>query len=189
MAKKPNRQIKKAFALSSIVGALLMSANNGNPKLTTLKVQIDRAMKVFSIRARKDYYMISADIKELWVEMAEKHNNSLDVDEIEVFVEMVLSLLPKNDMKEFLGINFKTVRTLSDSKKSALLMTVLDLDRELNTMFGTQQTATRESLGAVMVKPLKQKSAKKERNKAVPRRIKKLRRRVKWAKERAKDTA
>lgn len=182
---KPSAKVKKCFALSSIIGALLMSANNGNHKLTALKVQIDKAMKVFSVKARKEYYMISADVQQLWVEMAKKHNNTLDVDEIEVFVEMVLNLLPTADMKTYLGgINFTTREKLRDTKKSALLMTVMELDRRLNDMFGTNATATRESLGVIMVKPVKPKKTKKERDIAAPSNIKKLRRRIKWNKRR-----
>lgn len=181
---KPNNKVKKAFALSSIVGSLLMASNNGNPKLTALTTQINKAMRVFSVKARKDYYVISAEIRDVWVEMAKKHNNALDEDEIEVFIEMVFSLLPRADMKEFLCMNFTTTKKLEDSKKSSLLVTILELDRKLNALFGTTATATRESLGAVMVKPIKSKAVRKERDKAKPRVLKMIKNRAKWNRER-----
>jgi len=181
---KPNNKVKKAFALSSIVGAMLMSSNNGNPRLTALKVQIDKAMKVFSVKARKDYYVISSDIRDLWGEMAKQHNNTLDEDEITVFIEMILNLLPKSDMKTFLGVSFTTTEKIRDARKSAILMSVLDLDKRLNEMFGTGPTATRESLSSVMVKPVKTKAVKRERDKAIPMRTKKLRKRLEWHKKR-----
>lgn len=181
---KPDNKTKKAFALSSIVGALLMATNNGRPKLTALKLQIDKAMKVFSVKARKDYYTISYDVRELWLEMAKKHNNALDEDEVEVFIEMVLNLLPRAEMKQFLGINFTTSEKLGDDKKSALLMTVLELDKKLNEMFGTKATATRDSLGLIMVKPVKIKAVKKERDKAKPKVLKMIKRRAKWNRSR-----
>lgn len=181
---KPNNKVKKAFALSTIVGALLMSSNNGSPKLIALKLQIDKAMKVFSFKARKDYYVISDYIKDVWVEMAEKHNISLDKDEINVFVEMVLSLVSASDMKKYLGMHFKTTEKLRDSKKSALLVTVLELDKKLNEYFGTTETATRESLGLVIVKPVKAKTAKKQRDKAKRDVLKKIHNRAKWNRSR-----
>jgi len=181
---KPNHKVKKAFALSAIVGALLMSSNNGDPKLTALKVQINKAMQVFSFKARREYYVISDYVQDIWVEMAEEHNNSLDEDEISVFIEMVLSLIPPQEMKKYLGMQFKTTQKLRDSKKSSLLMTLLALDRRLNEYFGTTATATRESLGLVMVKPVKKASIKKQRDKAKPVFLKKLRNRAKWNRER-----
>lgn len=181
---KPNNKVKKAFALSAVVGAMLMASNNGDPKLTALKLQIDKAMKVFSVKARKDYYVISDHVQSIWLEMARQHNNSLDEDEINVFVEMVLSLIPPSEMKKYLGMTFKTTEKLRDCKKSSILMTVLELDRRLNEYFGTTKTATRESLALVMVKPVKIKSVKKQRDKAKPVLLKKIRNRVKWNKGR-----
>ncbi|NOR57191.1 MAG: hypothetical protein GQ474_01560 [Sulfurimonas sp.] len=158
---KPNNKVKKAFALSSIVGAMLMASNNGNPSLTALKVQIDKAMKVFSIKAgKKTYYGISDKVQKLWVEVAKEHNNTLDEDEITLFVEMVLNLMPKKDMKTFLMVHFTTRETMRDDKKSAIIATVLEIDRHLNELFGTEQTITREALGKILVKTPKLKKVK-----------------------------
>jgi hypothetical protein len=153
---KPNNQTKKMFAISSIIGAILMSSNNGDPKLTALKVQIDKAMKVFSVKAPKQYYTISSDVKEVWEEMAKQHNNTLDEDEINVFIEMIANLVPRNDFKTFLGVNtYKTIEKIRDSRKSALLVSVLELDSKLNSMFGTARTATRDSISKILTKPIK----------------------------------
>ncbi len=181
---KPNGKVKKAFALSSMAGAIVMSASSGSPKLLALSKQVNDAMRVFNIKSAKDYYTISHDVRELWVEMEKRRKNALYPAEIEVFIEMVLSLLPSSDMKTYLGYKFTTKEKLRDSKKSALLVTVLELDEELNKMFGTKPTATRESIAKVMVKPVKAKTAKKERDKAVPRKTKKLRKRLEWHKQR-----
>lgn len=181
---KPNNRVKKAFALSYILRALFLSFKNGNPKITSLHVKVNDAMSVFKTKATRDFFVITSDISDLWVEMAKEHDNKLDEDEYEVFVEMVLSLLPRADMKKFLGMTFSTKHTLHDSKKSALLVAVLDLDEKLNKMFGTDPTATRESLGRIMVKPIKIKAVKKERDKAIPHRTKKLRKRLEWHKKR-----
>lgn len=181
---KPSNRVKKAFALSSMVGAILMSTNNGSPKLTALKVQIDKAMKVFSVKARKDYYVISAHVKDILIAIAEKHNNTLDEDEVEVFIEMMLSIVPRADMKAFLGMNFTTSQKLRDEKKSSVLTTVMELDEGLNKLFDTVPTATRESLAKVMVKPVKSKAVKQERDKAKPKVLKMIKKRAKWNRER-----
>ena len=188
MDKKPNNKTQKAFALSAIVGAMLMASNNGDFKLSNLKVQIDKAMKVFSVKAPILYYKISDDVQKVWVEMAKEFNNTLDEDEITVFIEMVLNLMPKQDMKTFLNMPvYKTVEKLRDEKKSQLLMAVMELDKKLNKMFGTNATVTRESLALVMVKPIKQKTVKKERDKAKPYVLKKIRNRARYARAKVRN--
>jgi len=181
---KPNSKVKKAFALASIAGAMIMTANSGRPKLVALKVQIDKAMKVFSIKASRDYYVISHDIQELWSKMAERHDNKLTVDEVEVFIDMVLNLLPRADMKAFLGISYTTSQNVRDKRKSSLLVAVMELDAMLNKMFSLEATATRDSIARVMVKPIKTKAVKKERDKAKPKALKMIKNRIKWNKRR-----
>ncbi len=183
---KPNNRVKKAFALSAVIDALLTATNNGNPKLTGLKVKIVRTLREFSVKSSKDYYMIYGDIRAIWLEMAKRYDNKLDEDEIEVFIEMLLSLAPREDIKAFLGVNFTTRNKLRDCKKSELLVALKELDEKLNKMFGTTATATRESLGAIMVKPIKSKAVKKERQKAIPKKSKRLKNRIRWVKDRIK---
>ena len=178
-------QIKKAFAITSLVGATLKSSNNGSPRMLTLQRQCNAAMRVFNHKSRREYYVITDQVYTLWGNIAERHDNTLDVDEIEVFCEMLLNLMPKNDMKQFLGFSFTTKNKLRDEKKSEILMTILDVDNELNALFGTNITATRESLALIMVKPVKVAKSAVIRDVGVPARIKKLRKRIKWAKSRA----
>ena len=161
MAKKDLSKVHKAFALSSIIGAMLMAHNNGNPKLVALRVQIDKAMKVYNYKlGRKNYWLMTDAVKQIWVRLAKKHDNTIDEDELSLFIEMVLSLAPKRDMKEFLGVHFTTKNTLADFKKSAILISAMELDEELNILCQTQRTSTREALGLIMVKPVKMKRVK-----------------------------
>ncbi len=161
MAKKNLSKVHKAFALSSIIGAMLMAHTNGDPKLIALRVQIDKAMKVYNYKlGRKNYWMMTDAVKQIWVKLATKHDNSIDGDELSLFIEMVLSLSPKQDMKEFLGVHFTTKNKLRDEKKSAIMISVMELDIELNILCSTQQTQTRKELGLLMVKPVKSKRVK-----------------------------
>lgn len=187
MAKITN-ETKKAFAVASILGAIVKSHNNGNPKLIALKIQVDKAMKVFSLKAKGQYYLISDGIKEAWFELADRYDNTLDEDELEVFIEMIANLIPKPHYKAFLGVStFKTTHTINDEIKSSVLMSVLELDSMLNKMLGTTPTIDREGLAKVMVKPLKNKKVKAKRDMAVKPNIKKIRNRIKWNRERIKN--
>jgi hypothetical protein len=177
-------QIRKAFSIASLVGATLKSSNNGSPRMLTLQRQCNAAMRVFNHKSRREYYIITDQVYTLWGKIAERHNNTLDVDEIEVFCEMLLNLMPKEDMKKFLGFTFTTKNKLRDEKKSEILMTILDVDSELNALFGTVATSNRDSISKVMVKPVKVAKSAVIRDVGVPTRIKKLRKRIKWVKSR-----
>ena len=151
-------RVHKAFALSSIIGAMLMAHTNGNPKLVTLRIQVDKAMKVYAYKfGSKNYYMMTDEVKGIWFRLADRHNSTLDEDELSLFIEMVLSLAPKVDMKSFLGMYFTTCNHIADSKKSAVMASVMELDEELNALCRTKQTQTREGLGLLVVKPVKLK--------------------------------
>ncbi len=160
------RNVLKSFSIASIVGAMLGAANNGDPKLIALSIQINRAMKVFSIKAgSKTYWAVSNQVHEIWVEIAAKHNNTLNEDELSVFIEMVCSLISKKDFKEFLNMNtYVTTEKMADDKKSGILMTVLSLDKQLNKLYGTPPVATRDTLGLILNKTIKPKRVKKKRD-------------------------
>ncbi len=160
--------VLKAFAVSSVMGAMLVSVKSPKPRLITLRLQIDNALRVFNKKAgRKTYYAVSDKIQEIWIKLAEKHNNTLEDDEIEVFLEMVANLIPKDHYKQFLALNtFNTSHTLRDSKKSALLVSVMSLDSKLNDAFGSRSTATRESIGEILSKRIAPKKVKTIRDKS-----------------------
>jgi len=183
--KKPNNNTQKAFALSAIIGALMMSGTNGDVKLSALKVQIDRAMKVFSVKAPIHYYRISDAVKEIISELKE-FNNEVTIDEVNVYIEMLCSLIPRSDFKAFLGVSpYRTSIQVRDEKKSRLLVSVIELDKMLNDAFGTNATATGESLGDILSKPLKTKKTKVDkRDKAKPKALKMIKNRAKWNRKR-----
>ena len=165
--KIPNK-VKKAFAISTIGGALIMSLDTKTVKTNTLKIQIDKAMKIFFHKAgAKTYYTLSDEVYKLWSVIAERHSNTLEVEEAEVFLYMILNLMSKKDMRDFLGFTFSSNFKIKDEKKSAILMTIMALDKELNNMFDVQSTATRESIGNILTPTVTPKRVKKIRDKTV----------------------
>ena len=185
---KPTNETKKALAIAALLGATLNSSMNGDFKLSFLKKQCDSAMGVFASKNRKVYYTTCDQTFEIWKALADKHSNTLDTDEVALFTEMLCSLIPRHHFKLFFNMNpYTTIEKIRDSRKSAILMSVLTLDESLNKMFGTEATSTRETLGLILSKPIKIKKVKTvKRDNAVPARIKKLRKRIKWVKRRVK---
>lgn len=157
---RATKNVQKAFAVASCVGAALRASNNGTPKLSAIQVQANRAMQVFNVKDPKLYWSISGEIKVIWEKMAKKHNNLLDEDEITVFVEMMCMMIPPKDFKDFMGVSpYRSKFNPKPEVYAKLAKSVLDLDAELNALFGTSPYT--------MVKP-KQKiqKQKKQRDKA-----------------------
>lgn len=188
---KPPATARKALALATLINATMRSATNGDFKLLNLKLQTDRAMKVYSFKNKRDYIKICNETFDIWKVLATKHNNILEANEVALFTEMLCSLIPKSHFKQFFNINpYTTVEKVADKNKSSILMSVLDLDRSLNENFGTPPTTTRESLGLILSKPIKSKRVKsKKREVVTPKRIKKLRRAIKYRKNKSRDEA
>ena len=161
----PNK-VKKMFSLATISGALIMSIDDRTIKTNTLKIQLDRALKVFFKKAgAKTYYSLSDETYKLWSTIAEKHTNTLTVEEAEIFLEMILCLMSKKDVKDFLGFTFTTNLKMKNEKKSAILMSVMALDKALNEMYNVKATATRESIGMILTRSVTPKRVKKIRDK------------------------
>ena len=131
---------KKIFALSSTIGAVLMSHQDGEPKLIAMRVQIDKAMKVFSRKVGpKMYWAISDAVQREWIKVAEKHNNSVDEDELPLFIEYLCALAPAEHFKKFLGLAPYRARVdMRPEIKVEVVKSVLELDAAFNELFGTK---------------------------------------------------
>lgn len=134
------RNVKKAFALSSLIGSALISAKNGDPKLTALHVQINRAMRVFNVKAGNAmYWSICNEVFELWSDLSKKHNTSLNIDEVSVMVEYMCMLIPPKDFDDFYKCEpYKSSSSVRADKLNAIVHSVLDLDKKLNALYGTK---------------------------------------------------
>jgi len=138
--KKIPKNVQKAFAVSSVIGAILKSSNNGEPALTMLSVQIDRAMRVFSIKAgRAMYWRISNEVNRIWFDLAGKHETSVTDDEITKMVEFCGMMIPPKDFKDFLGVKpYVSSTDVSAYKLKKIVNSVLEYDAALNEYLGTK---------------------------------------------------
>lgn len=137
---KVPKNTQKAFAVSSVIGAILKNSNNGEPALTQLLIQIDRAIRVFSIKAgRVMYWGISHEVNRIWFDLAGKHETSVTDDEITKMIEFCCMMIPPKDFKDFLGVKPYVSKTkLSDEKLRKIANSVLEYDFELNKFLGTK---------------------------------------------------
>jgi hypothetical protein len=137
---KPNKATIKAFAIASVIGAVLVSNQNGEPKLLALQVQINRAMKVFSIKAGyKLYWTVSNQIGKFWDEIAKRHQNTILEEEVPKFVEYLCMLIPPKDFKTFLGLSpYRTSINIDNETNRNILKSILLLDQQLNDFIGTK---------------------------------------------------
>jgi len=178
-------QAKKSFAVSAVIGAMLVTKNNGDPKLIALKIQIDKAMKEFRIKSTKQYFSITDEVRDIWIDIVAEYSGKITADEISIFIELVANLISPKDFKNLLKMSpYKTNEKISDDKKSQLVASVLTLDAELNKMFKVLPTATKEDLLLAVNKPIKIKKEKNtHRDKAVPKKLKRLRNTIKYIKK------
>ena len=161
---KPSPTTRKAFAIASTIGAVIMSNNNGEPKILALQVQINRAMKVFSRKAgRATYFEISNKIGKLWEIVAKEHNNEILDEEVPRFIEYLSMLIPPAHFKAFLGIApYRTNTEIRPDVNVRIVHSILALDEELNKFFGTKAHA--------LTPPVKKTvKVKKQRDKAEPK--------------------
>lgn len=157
-------ETKKAFALTSLIGALLMGNNTGEIRLVMLHRQINAAMRVFNVKAgAKMYHTISAEVREMWVALAETYETSVTLDELPVVVELMSMLITPKDHKSYLGIAPYVSKGVAnyDEVVSRICHAVLDLDRRLNEAYGTKPCSF--PLSSRPITSCKDKKAKGER--------------------------
>ncbi len=138
--QKIPKNVIKMFTISSAVGAIIKSNHNGDPKLSTLAIQVNRAMRVFSIQAGREVYNgVSKEVGEIWEEIVDKYSNSIKEEQVPVYIEMLCSLVSDKDYKEFLGISkYKAEKSLYISDNA--LEGILYLDVAINKLYGCKPT-------------------------------------------------
>ena len=158
---KPSPSTKKCYAITSTIGAVLKSNQDGHPKLLALQLQANRAMKVFFRKAgSKMYWNISNQVAEVWEKIAERHQNTIKEEEVPMFVEHLCTLIPPNDFKSFLAIApYRTTITIDPQVNRNIIESILLMDEEINKICGTKAYA----LSVRKPKPIK---VKRERDKS-----------------------
>ena len=169
MAKIPKNVIK-AFAVSSTIGAVLKSHQNGEPKLLALQLQINRAMKVFSRKAGpKLYWKISDQIAKIWETIASRHQNTILEEEVPQFTEYLCMLLPPKDFKEFLAVSsYRTSIKIRPEVNARIVESVLLLDEEINKFLGTSAYALTKPKQTITKQKTKRDISKKKIVKSSP---------------------
>ena len=134
------RNVIKCFAVASAIGAIIKSNHNGDPKLSTLAVQVNRAMRVFNVQAGRNVYIgVSKEVGEIWGEIVDKYSNQIEEEQVPIYIEMLCSLVSDKDYKEFLGISkYKAEKSLYIADNA--LEGILYLDVALNKLYGCKPT-------------------------------------------------
>ncbi|RLA74696.1 MAG: hypothetical protein DRG30_05110 [Epsilonproteobacteria bacterium] len=181
----PNNNVKKALAIVLIMDSLLDLLDSRNLRLVSLGVSLRRAIDVYRTKANASFYDVEASAKKVWVHCAQNTDIKLDTSDVANTMEMLLTLLPKKDMSVFIGrpLYVTTFVVEDEVKKKKILDLVLMIDERLGEAYGVPLVTSVEKLNAILNKPAPVKKVKKTRDKATPSNIKKIRKRIKYARK------
>lgn len=160
---KPSKATAKAFAVASSIASVIKSNNTGEPELTALLVQCNRAMKVFNKMAgRKIYWEISNYIQKIWEKLSIEHRTVIEFDEVPIFIEYLCMLIPPNNFKNFLGVSpYTTSKKLLPEVDKRVVTITLELDKEFNDYFDTKSyTLSKPKEKTIKIKKERDKSKK-----------------------------
>jgi len=160
------KRAKKAYALTSYVNAMIRDAGLSTLNTMALLRQCKLAMNGYFKHVGPIIYMEHTDeLAEIYTSLNDRFDVKITDVESAVFIEIILNLLPKKDMKDFLLLNFNSGCVLDADRMEMLVSTALELDKLLNELLGTHVTATKESLLKIFAS--KPKKVKKTRDKKV----------------------
>ena len=153
---------KKAFALVSYTFAMVKDAKLSTLKSMALVKQCKASMQGFHRAVGNEIYMENTDdLGNLYLTLNKRFEERISSNETLVFIEIILNLLTKKDMKDFMLMNFNSGYRLDDARMDILIEKALELDDELNTMLGTAKTASTESLKSLFTpKEVKEKKVR-----------------------------
>jgi len=108
--------------------------------MLVLAQQTDKAMRVFRYKAgAKNYKLLIDEGLKIWSKLADKHSNTLEHDETEVFIALMSSLIPQQDYKNFLGVKpLVTNAVLDDELQLKVCNSLLTLNDEVNNLLKTK---------------------------------------------------
>ena len=142
--KKISPNVNKAFALASVIGASLYTNQDGNIKLNTLILQSKKAMKVFLIKTGyKHYSYMTDEVAKIFETFTEKHHNTITIDEMPAYIELLCTLIPPSNFKKFFAIApFRTSVTFEKQETfNNICFSLLELDDRLNKLCQTSSYA------------------------------------------------
>jgi hypothetical protein len=137
---KPDKSTIKTFAISLAIGSILKSHQNGEPKILALQLQINRASKVFAIKAgSKMYFDISDKVAKAWEKMLSKDDYVITEDDTLQFVEFLSFLVPPDHYKKFLGMSpYRANLKAEPEFYVRIAKDVLSYEHELNKVLETK---------------------------------------------------
>lgn len=130
-------------------------------ELQILHRQINRAMKVYSITAGKqEYFDLTTEGFKIWKILSEEYSTRLESDEVEIFIDLMGTLVPPKNYEEYLAVPpFISIKKLEPETMLRVCKSLLALDGLVNDLLGT--TSYRVPLPA-----MKKVKVKKERDKS-----------------------
>ena len=137
--KKPSKNVDRAYAVISCIGATIKASTNLTPELIRVERKVNMMMKVYSKKAgRKHYWRTSAVIQQVWEELAAKYSNVIHEDSINVLSIAIGQLINEKTYKELLTINQLPIPDDVDPVDfKKICESTLRLNDRFNEIFGT----------------------------------------------------
>jgi len=201
------KNVQKAFAVSNILHRVIVLMETDNVDIHKLEIRTKNAVSVFARKASFEAKLIDGEITSIWTKLAKDHSNSLNMRELEVYVEYLCMLIRPNDFYEYLKVKpFTTEYVVTNEKDRTITSAILSLDKELNRFFDIKPYAltkpkekvkkekkARDKKATVNVvkeksnKALKAIAKRKERKEMKMKKLSRLREIARLARERVGD--
>ena len=163
------KNIKRAYAVASYIGASLKAYTVDDPELHKLELQCKKAMAVFSKKVGKDGTMELANkLGDLWQELGDKHSHTIDEDSVPALIEGISMIVSPKEFKTFLGVpQYYKDRHQYYKDYPKIMDSVNSLNYKLNELLGTKSvTLQKPKVKVPKVKKPREKSKAQKRHEA-----------------------
>ena len=165
------RNIQKAFSLSTYIATILKDFDSSkHPEITQLRLQSKRVMQVFYSKVGNiNYHELSDKLGDIWEKLDKKHGGTIKEESLPALIDCMCMIVHPNDFKKMFGVKpYHRDRHYYFKEYPEIAMAVLDLDYELNALFGTKPYALQKPKEKVVkAKKARDKSKKKAKVKTV----------------------
>ncbi len=161
--KKPSKNTNKCFLIASFMGSVMKAHQPEVKELQVLHRQINRAMKVYSVTAgNQAYHDLTSEGMKIWTTLSDEYSTKLEADEVEIFVDLMGTLLPPKSYESYLAVPpFISVKKLNDETMLKVCKSLLALDGLVNDLLGTSSyRVPLPVIKKVKVKKVRDKSKK-----------------------------
>ncbi len=168
--KKPSKNTKKCFLIASFMGSVMKAHQPDIRELQILHRQIDRAMKVYSVTAGKqEYHDLTSEGFKIWKVLSEEYSTRLESDEVEIFVDLMGTLIPPKNYEEYLAVPpFISIKNLEPETMLRVCKSLLALNGLVNELLGTSSyRVPLPTVKKVKVKRVRDKSKRVKKDEVV----------------------